>query len=108
MIQILRMSNLYAPTLSVQQARTSTTGSSVSEMRMVSPMPSSRRTPRPQALLMMPWKAVPASQIEALAEAGCEIVRMAIPRRNCLDAFEAVCAASPLPVVADIHFDARR
>ena len=47
------------------------------------------------------------AQIEALAEAGCEIVRMAIPRRDCLDAFEAACAASPLPVVADIHFDAR-
>lgn len=47
------------------------------------------------------------AQIEALAEAGCEIVRMAIPRRDCLDAFEAVCVASPLPVVADIHFDAR-
>ena len=45
-------------------------------------------------------------QIEQLAEAGCEIVRMAIPQRSCLDAFEAVCAASPLPVVADVHFDA--
>ena len=45
------------------------------------------------------------AQIEALAEAGCEIVRMAIPRRDCLDAFEAVCSKSPLPVVADIHFD---
>ena len=44
-------------------------------------------------------------QIESLAEAGCEIVRMAIPRRDCLDAFEGVCKASPLPVVADIHFD---
>ena len=44
-------------------------------------------------------------QIETLAEAGCEVVRMAIPRRECLDAFEGVCAASPLPVVADIHFD---
>ncbi len=44
-------------------------------------------------------------QIDQLAEAGCEIVRMAIPRRDCLDAFERVCAASPLPVVADIHFD---
>ena len=44
-------------------------------------------------------------QIEALAEAGCEIVRMAIPRRACLDAFEGVCGRSPLPVVADIHFD---
>lgn len=47
------------------------------------------------------------AQIEALAKAGCEIVRMAVPRRDCLDAFEAVCAASPLPVVADVHFDAR-
>ncbi len=44
-------------------------------------------------------------QIEALAEAGCEVARMAIPRRDCLDAFEAVCKASPLPVVADVHFD---
>ena len=44
-------------------------------------------------------------QIERLADAGCEIVRMAIPRRDCLDAFERVCAHSPLPVVADIHFD---
>ena len=44
-------------------------------------------------------------QIESLGEAGCEIVRMAIPRRDCLDAFENVCKASPLPVVADIHFD---
>ncbi len=44
-------------------------------------------------------------QIDALAEAGCEVVRMAIPRRDCLDAFEGVCKASPLPVVADIHFD---
>ena len=62
-----------------------------------------------QSMLNAPADDVAASlaQIEALAEAGCEIVRMAIPRRDCLDAFEAVCAASPLPVVADIHFDAR-
>lgn len=45
------------------------------------------------------------SQIERLAEAGCEVVRMAIPRRSCLETFEAVCGKSPLPVVADIHFD---
>ena len=32
---------------------------------------------------------------------------MAVPRLDCLDAFEEVCAESPLPVVADIHFDAR-
>ena len=46
-------------------------------------------------------------QVQRLADAGCEIVRMAIPRRDCLDAFAAVCEASPLPVVADIHFDAQ-
>lgn len=46
------------------------------------------------------------AQIRALADAGCEVVRMAIPRRDCLDTFRAVCEASPLPVVADIHFDA--
>ena len=45
------------------------------------------------------------AQIDALAEAGCEIVRMAIPARDALDVFEKVCARSPLPVVADVHFD---
>lgn len=61
-----------------------------------------------QSMLNAPADDVAANlaQIEALAEAGCEIVRMAIPRRACLDAFQAVCEASPLPVVADVHFDA--
>ena len=62
-----------------------------------------------QSMLNVPADDVAANlaQIDALAQAGCEIVRMAVPRRSCLDAFEAVCAASPLPVVADIHFDAQ-
>ncbi len=62
-----------------------------------------------QSMLNAPAKDVEANlaQIAALAEAGCEVVRMAIPHRDCLDAFAAVCAASPLPVVADIHFDAQ-
>lgn len=61
-----------------------------------------------QSMLNAPADDVTAnlSQIESLAAAGCEIVRMALPRRDCLDVFEAVCGASPLPVVADIHFDA--
>ncbi|MEA5018928.1 MAG: flavodoxin-dependent (E)-4-hydroxy-3-methylbut-2-enyl-diphosphate synthase [Gordonibacter sp.] len=61
-----------------------------------------------QSMLNAPADDVAANlaQIESLAAAGCEIVRMALPRRDCLDAFEAVCDASPLPVVADIHFDA--
>ncbi len=47
------------------------------------------------------------AQILRLAEAGCEIVRVAVPRADALDAFEAIAAESPLPVVADIHFDHR-
>ncbi len=38
-------------------------------------------------------------QIRALSDAGCEVVRMAIPRRECLDTFQTVCEASPLPVL---------
>ncbi len=44
-------------------------------------------------------------QIGRLAEAGCEIVRVAVPDAGALDGFERICADSPLPVVADIHFD---
>ncbi len=45
------------------------------------------------------------AQIGRLADAGCEIVRVAIPRRDALPAFSDVVAGSPLPVVADVHFD---
>ena len=51
--------------------------------------------------------AATLAQIGRLADAGCEIVRVAIPRAETLEAFAAICAASPLPVVADIHFDHR-
>jgi (E)-4-hydroxy-3-methylbut-2-enyl-diphosphate synthase len=47
------------------------------------------------------------AQIARLADAGCEIVRVAIPHADALDGFAAVCAASLLPVVADVHFDHR-
>ena len=47
------------------------------------------------------------AQTEALVRAGCEIVRAAIPRAEALDGFERLCAQSPVPVVADIHFDHR-
>ncbi len=45
------------------------------------------------------------AQIGRLASAGCEIVRVAIPRRDALAAFAEIASASPLPVVADVHFD---
>ncbi len=61
-----------------------------------------------QSMLNAPSNDVAANlaQIQALYEAGCEVVRMAIPRRECLAVFEEVCKDSPLPVVADIHFSA--
>jgi (E)-4-hydroxy-3-methylbut-2-enyl-diphosphate synthase len=49
--------------------------------------------------------AATLAQIQRLAEAGCEIVRVAIPKRDALVGFHAICGASPIPVVADIHFD---
>lgn len=62
-----------------------------------------------QSMLNAPARDVEANvhQIERLAEAGCEIVRMAIPGRETLPFFAKVCERSPLPVVADIHFDSR-
>lgn len=47
------------------------------------------------------------AQIGRLADAGCEIVRVAVPNAAALDGFEEICEGSPLPVVADIHFDHR-
>ena len=47
------------------------------------------------------------AQIGRLAAEGCEIVRVAIPIRDALPAFAEVVAGSPLPVVADVHFDFR-
>jgi (E)-4-hydroxy-3-methylbut-2-enyl-diphosphate synthase len=49
--------------------------------------------------------AATLAQIARLADAGCEIVRVAIPHADALDAFAAICAGSSLPVVADVHFD---
>ncbi len=49
--------------------------------------------------------AATLAQIDELARAGCEIIRVAVPDAQALDGFERICAESPLPVVADIHFD---
>jgi (E)-4-hydroxy-3-methylbut-2-enyl-diphosphate synthase len=51
--------------------------------------------------------AATLAQIGRLAQAGCEIVRVAIPHADALEGFEQICAGAPLPVVADIHFDHR-
>ena len=45
------------------------------------------------------------SQIKKLAAAGCQIVRLAVPNREAARGFAEICKESPLPLVADIHFD---
>lgn len=45
-------------------------------------------------------------QIRALATAGCEIVRVALPADDAVAAFGCIVRDSPLPVIADVHFDA--
>ena len=47
------------------------------------------------------------AQIRALAAAGCEIVRCTVPDMAAAEGLKTICALSPLPVVADIHFDYR-
>jgi (E)-4-hydroxy-3-methylbut-2-enyl-diphosphate synthase len=45
------------------------------------------------------------TQIEKLAKAGCEIIRVAVPDREAGEALKQIVSLSPLPVIADIHFD---
>lgn len=46
-------------------------------------------------------------QIRDATNAGCDIVRCAVPTIKQIDAFAQITTQSPLPVVADVHFDAR-
>ena len=44
-------------------------------------------------------------QIKQLATAGCQIARLAVPNMEAARFFGEICKESPLPLVADIHFD---
>lgn len=44
-------------------------------------------------------------QIKELYVAGCEIIRCAVPDMKAADSLKEICENSPIPVVADIHFD---
>jgi (E)-4-hydroxy-3-methylbut-2-enyl-diphosphate synthase len=46
------------------------------------------------------------AQIAALASAGCEIVRCAVPKNEDAEALTRIVRFSPIPVIADIHFNA--
>lgn len=47
-------------------------------------------------------------QIRQLAEAGCDIVRVAVPEKRDTEALPAILEQSPVPIVADVHFHFER
>jgi (E)-4-hydroxy-3-methylbut-2-enyl-diphosphate synthase len=51
---------------------------------------------------------VPATtaQIAELVSAGCEIVRVAVPKTEDAEALSKIVRFSPVPIIADIHFNA--
>jgi (E)-4-hydroxy-3-methylbut-2-enyl-diphosphate synthase len=61
-----------------------------------------------QSMTLTKTHDVPATtaQIAALASAGCEIVRVAVPKIEDADALAALVRFSPVPIIADIHFNA--
>src|SRR4051794_29338948 len=44
-------------------------------------------------------------QIRAIADAGADLVRCAVPREKDVDALRRIVVESPIPVIADIHFN---
>ena len=47
------------------------------------------------------------AQINELAAAGCEIIRLAAPDMRAAEVLHEIVEASPIPVIADVHFDGR-
>ena len=47
------------------------------------------------------------SQIRRLADAGCSLVRLAVPDNEAAESLERLVPLSPVPLCADIHFDHR-
>lgn len=60
-----------------------------------------------QSMCNIPTSDVTAvlAQIKVLANAGCEITRCAVPDQEAVKALPEILAVSPIPIVADIHFD---
>ena len=49
--------------------------------------------------------AATLAQIQRLADAGCDIIRCAVPDMAAAEGLKTICKESPIPVIADIHFD---
>ncbi len=47
------------------------------------------------------------AQVNALVDAGCDLVRVTVASKEALEPFARICRESPVPIVADIHFDYR-
>src|SRR5210317_1157446 len=47
-------------------------------------------------------------QIKQLANAGCQLVRLAVPRRADTAAFAQIVQKVDIPLIADVHFSANR
>lgn len=47
------------------------------------------------------------AQARALVDAGCDVVRVSVPTKDAIEPFARICAESPVPIIADIHFDHR-
>ncbi len=62
-----------------------------------------------QSMTKTDTRDIPATrrQIRELAEAGCRLVRLAVPDREAALALAEIRKKSPLPIIADIHFDYR-
>src|SRR5499427_10931024 len=61
-----------------------------------------------QSMTLTKTHDVPATtaQIAALVSAGCEIVRVAVPKTEDAEALGKIVRFSPVPIIADIHFNA--
>lgn len=46
-------------------------------------------------------------QIQELADAGCELIRLAVLNKDAAEAIKDLVKISPVPLIADIHFDYR-
>src|ERR1700742_1799918 len=45
------------------------------------------------------------AQIRRVADAGADLVRVAVPRERDAEALRTIVAESPIPIIADIHFN---
>jgi (E)-4-hydroxy-3-methylbut-2-enyl-diphosphate synthase len=61
-----------------------------------------------QSMTLTPTRDIEATvaQIAALASAGCEVVRCAVPKTEDAEALRKIVRLAPVPIIADIHFNA--